>query len=157
MWDSYRTNPFDDLKSTSKSGFSASVQDLIKAMLSTSPSTKSQKAITPDFLRCMAQYTSSELENNAEDHMADLIIGAFFFAMRSCEYTIPKEPGSTITVRLGGVTFFDFQRKEIDHNHPYLLQVAVHVRILFEDQKNREKCETRTHWKSGDPVLCPVL
>ena len=162
MWDSYRRRPFDNPKSFSKSCFSASVQDLIKTMISISPSTKSQKAITPAFLRCMAQYTplelaSSEVENNAEDHMTDLINGAFFFAMRSCEYSIPKEPGSTITIRLGGVTFFDNQCKEIDHNHPYLLQVAVHVRILFEDQKNREMCETRTHRKLGDLVLCPVL
>ena len=89
--------------------------------------------------------------------MVYLIIGAFFFAKHSCKYAIPKEPGQTIIVRLGGVTFFDFQRKEIDHNHPHLLQVTVHVRLLFEDQKNREKCETRTHWKSVDPVLCPVL
>ena len=157
MWDNYRRRPFDDLKSSSKSGLSASVQDLIKAMISILPSTKSQKAITPAFLRCMARYTSSELENNTEDHMADLIIGAFFFAMRSCEYAIPKEPGRTITVRLGGVTFFDIQRKEIDCNHLHLLQVAVHVRLLFEDQKNREKCKTRTHRKSGDSALCPVL
>ena len=138
MCDSHRRCPFDNLKSSSKSGFSASVQDLIKAMMSTLPSTKSQKAITPAFLQCMAQYTSSELasfeiENNAEDHMTNFIIGVFFFAMRFYKYTIPQEPGSTITIGLGGVTFFDRQRKEIDHNHPYLLQVAVHVRILFED------------------------
>ena len=91
----------------------------------------------------MAQYTSSELENNAEDHMADLIIGAFFFAMRSCKYALPKEPGRTITIRLGGVTFFDIQHKEINQNHPHLLQIAVHVRLLFEDQKNKEKCERK--------------
>ena len=157
IWDNYRRRPFDDPESSSKSGFSASVQGLLKAMISTLPRTKSQKAITPAFLRCMAQYTSSELEINAEDHMADLIIGAFFFAMRSCKYAIPKKPGRTITIRLGGFTFFDIQRKEIDHNHLHLLQVAVHVRLLFEDQKNREKCKTRTHRKSGDSVLCPVL
>ena len=113
MWDNHRRRPFNDSKSFSKSGFSASVQDLIKVMMSTSPSTKSQKAITLVFLRCMAQYTSLELENNTEDHMTDLIIGAFFFTMRSCKNTISKEPGCTITVCLGGVTFFDFQRKEI--------------------------------------------
>ena len=50
MWDSNRRRPFDIPKSSNKSGFSASVQDLIKAMMSTSPSTKSQKAITPAFL-----------------------------------------------------------------------------------------------------------
>ena len=126
-------------------------------MISVLPSPKSQKAITPALLRCMAQHTSGTVENNAEDHMADLIIGAFFFAMRSCEYAIPKEVGRTITIRLGGISFFDRQRKEISHNHPHLLIIAIHVRILFEDQKNREKCETRTHRRSGDPVLCPVL
>ena len=50
MWDSHRWRPFDDTKSSSKFGFSASVKDLIKAMMSTSPSTKSQKVITPAFL-----------------------------------------------------------------------------------------------------------
>ena len=114
-----------------------------RKMISTLPSTKSQKAITPACLRCMAQYTSLELEKNAEDHMANLIIGAFFFAMRSCKYALPKEPGQTITIRLGGVTFFDIQHKEINQNHPHLLQIAVHVRLLFEDQKNKEKCERK--------------
>ena len=69
----------------------------------------------------MTRYTSLELENKAEDHIADLKIGAFFFTMCSCEYAIPKEPGRTITICLRGVTFFDIQRKEIDQNHPYLL------------------------------------
>ena len=65
--------------------------------------------------------------------MPNLIIGAFFFAMRSCEYAIPKDSGQTITIRLGGVTFFNIQRKEINQNHPHLLQIAVHVRLLFEE------------------------
>ena len=84
MRDSYGRHPFHYAESSSKSDFSANVQNLIKAMISISPSTKSQKAITPAFLRCMAQHTSHRLENSAEDHMVDLIIGAFFFAMRSC-------------------------------------------------------------------------
>ena len=138
MWDNYRKRPFHYSESSSKSGFSASLQDLIKAMISISPSTKSQKAITPAFLRCMAQYTSPRLENSAEDHMADLIIGTFFFAMRSCEYTIPKTLGRTITIRLGGVKFFNNQRKEINHNNPHLFQIAIHVRLLFEDKKMEE-------------------
>ena len=77
--------------------------------------------------------------------------------MRSCEYALPKELGRTITIHLGGVTFFDIQRKEITQNHPHLLHMAVHVRLLFKDQKNWEKCETRTHQRLGDVILCPVL
>ena len=82
IWDNYGRRPFHYSESSSKSGFSASVQDLIKAMISISPCTKSQKAITPAFLRCMTQHTAQRLENSAEDQMVDFIIGAFFFAMR---------------------------------------------------------------------------
>ena len=135
LWDHHGRRPFYHPESSSKSRFSTNIQDLIKAMISVSPSPKSQKAITPALLRCMAQHTSGTVENNAEDHMADLIIGAFFFAMRSCEYVSPKEVGRTITIRLGGISFFNNQRKEISHSHPHLLCVAIHVRILFEDQK----------------------
>ena len=77
--------------------------------------------------------------------------------MQPCKYAIPKTMGRTITIRLGKVKYFDNQRNEINHNHPYLLQIEIHVRLLFEDQKNREKCETRTHRRSGDAILCPVL
>ena len=54
LWDNFLRRPFYYPLSFSKSGFSASVQDLIEAMISISPSTKSQKVITPAFLRCMA-------------------------------------------------------------------------------------------------------
>ena len=52
--DNYGRRPFHYPESSSKSGFSTNVQDLIKAMISISPSTKSQKAITLAFLRFMA-------------------------------------------------------------------------------------------------------
>ena len=78
MWDHHGRRPFYHPESSSKSGFSTNVQNLIKAMISVSPSPKSQKAITPALLRCMAQHTSGSVKNNEEDHMADLIIGAFF-------------------------------------------------------------------------------
>ena len=145
LWDHHGRRPFYHPESSSQSGFSTNVQDLIKAMISVSPSPKLQKAITPSLLRCMAQHTSGAVENNEEDHMADLIIGAFLFAMQSCKYASPKEVGRTITIFLRGISFFDKQQKEISHTHPILLSVAIHVRILFEDQENREKYETRTH------------
>ena len=87
----------------------------------------------------MAQCTCPGLENSAENHMVDLIIGAFFFAMRSCEYTIPTELEKTTTTQLGGVTFSNVQQKEINQNNLHLLQIAIHVRLLFEDQKNPGK------------------
>ena len=45
LWDNYGRSPFHYSESSNKSEFSASIQELIKAMVSMSPSTKSQKAI----------------------------------------------------------------------------------------------------------------
>ena len=90
MWDNFGRCPFYQRESTSKIEFSTGIQDLIKAMVSVSPSSKSQQTITPALLKYMAQHTVSILENNVEDYTADLIIGAFFFAVHSCEYRIPK-------------------------------------------------------------------
>ena len=105
----------------------------------------------------MASFVSCEMRNNSEDHATDLIIGAFFFAMRSCEFTKVTVPGKTITIRLGGVKFYTTERREIPHEHPRLIELAEYVWILFEDQKNREKCESRTQRRTNDLLLCPVL
>ena len=126
-------------------------------MMSVSPNPKSQKAVTPDLLRCMAVFTSVHVRNNEDDHTGDLLIGGFFFAMRSCEICKTSVPGRTVMVRLGGVTFFDKVRVEIHQDNPNLLELSFHVRVLFEDQKNRMKMDTRSQKKTGDPVLCPVL
>ena len=67
----------------------------------------------------MSQDTARILENNMEDHMVDLIIGVFFFAICLCEYAIPKTVRRTITIRLGGVKFFNNQRKEMNYDHPH--------------------------------------
>ena len=154
MLNNYRRRPFYYSESNSKSRFSLIVQDLIKAMISIPPSTKFQKAITPAFF---AQYTSSGLKNSADDHKVDLIIRAFFFAMCSCKYSIPKELERTITDCLGRVKIFDIQRKEINQNHPHLLQIAIHGRLLFEGKKIGEKYETRNHRRSRDVILCLIL
>jgi hypothetical protein len=38
-------------------------------------------------------------------HTADLVLGAFFFAMRSCEYTKTARPGRTKRIQMGGIVF----------------------------------------------------
>jgi len=126
-------------------------------MVSISPARRYQKAITPELLRCMATATSDNVYNNDEDHAADLIIGAYFFAMRSCEFSSVREVGRTVMIRLGGIRFFSQDFHPIPHDHPDLLELAMYVLVLFEDQKNRLKHDSRTQKKTGDPRLCPVL
>ena len=128
------------------------ITDLLSGMESISPSTQYQKVITPDLLRCMADYTADLILNSRDDHAADLIIGAFFFAMRSCEYTMSSRITKTITIRLGGIRFYTYDREPVPLNHPRLLQ-AHFVWVCFEDQKNRDKKETRTQERTKDPRL----
>ena len=89
--------------------------------------------------------------------MADLTIGAFFFAMRSCEYSTVKERGRTKLLTVANVKFYSKHRSELPHNDPDLESSAEFVTITFEDQKNKKKMETRTQQRTGDPALCPVL
>ena len=60
-------------------------------------------------------------------------------------------------IRLGGIRFFSQDFRVIPQDHPDLLELAVYVWVLFEDQKNRLKRDSRTQKKTRDPLLCPVL
>jgi hypothetical protein len=86
-----------------------------------------------------------------------LIVGAFFFAMRVCEYVKTPVPGKTKRVRLGCIHFLLRNRNRIPNNKPDLLAKAKFVPIVFEDQKNGERFEARVHEKTKDWFLCTVL
>ena len=86
------------------------IRDLLSRMESISPSTQFQKTMTPDLLQYMAEYTADVVLNARDDHTADLIIGAFFFAKRSCEFTKVSRITKTIMIRLGGIRFYTYDR-----------------------------------------------
>jgi hypothetical protein len=88
---------------------------------------------------------------------AELAIGGFFFACRSCEYLkVPQaEKKRTDILRLCCIRFFDEFGQEIKHSSPDL-ERAHCVSITFERQKKDEKMDTVTQIHSGDPLLCPV-
>jgi hypothetical protein len=130
---------------------------LLRAFENVDPPPKRQKAITPRLLRCLARYGStSRIVERSYDHAVDLIIAAFFFAMRSCEYTKTPKEGLTKRITLGNVTFRDDRKNIIKHSDPDLENKARYVTVRFEAQKNREKCDVRTQRSTGDYVLCPV-
>ena len=88
---------------------------------------------------------------------AQLGIGAFFFAMRSCEYLkVPaSEKKRTDVLRLRFIVFFDEEGKVIPHSSTHL-ERAHCVSITFERQKKDERIDTVTQIASGDALLCPV-
>ena len=105
----------------------------------------------------MASATSRDLLNDPEDQAVDIIIGVFFFAMRSCKFAEVPSAGRAVMIRTGGIRFYSNDYQLIPHHHPDLIELAAFVWVLFEDQKNRLKCDTRTQMKSHDPLLCPVI
>jgi hypothetical protein len=99
-----------------------------------------------------------DIQNSGEviQPSSGLIIAAFFFAMRSCEYTKPPKEGLTKRITLGNVTFRDCQKNIMKHWDPDLENKARYVMVRFEAQKNCEKRDVRTQRSTGDYVLCPV-
>jgi hypothetical protein len=112
----------------------------------------------PKFLRTFCAFLSTATSKTGDAstlaHVADLVLGAFIFAMRSCECTKLVPTGR---VRLGCFVFRTASRRVLLHSDPKLLHHAEHATILFEDQKNGKKMDARTHSRSGHKFLCPVL
>ena len=53
-----------------------------------------------------------------------------------------------MTMDMNGVTFLDINKQEIPHSHPGIA-LAVHVTILFADQKNRDKNARRSQKRTS--------
>ena len=111
---------------------------------------KQQAAITGSILRKFHQIATTKLEKA----MCDLFIGAFFFAMRSCEYLNVSGTRKTKILTVGNIRFFK-NKKELAHSDPRLHQAST-VSITFELQKKDTKHDTVTQYQSKDTLLCPV-
>ena len=116
--------------------------------------------VTPKLLRAIFRLFNNHVTSrwqSVDAHAADLLIAALFFAMRGCEYLKTPRPGRTKRITLGDLVFRDIDRRLIDHQHPELELLAITVTVTFRNQKNGKKMDTRTQYRSGDSVLCPVL
>eukprot|EP00957_Ditylum_brightwellii_P090795 6913946-Ditylum_brightwellii.AAC.1 len=93
---------------------------------------------------------------DSQQVVAQLSIGALFFACRSCEYLkVPQtEKRRTDVLRFRNIRFCR-NRREMKHNNPWI-EFADCVSITFEFQKNDERDNTVTQMVSGDVLLCPV-
>ena len=135
------------------------VRQLLKACNNKDPPKKQQRAITPKLLRAMFNLAGGGLELLRDTHqaiIAELAVIGFFYAMRSCELTNTPTEGRTKVIRLRGVKFRNKENDIIPHSSPEIKN-AEWVTVTFENQKNGMKMVSRTHQRSGDPVLCPVI
>jgi hypothetical protein len=106
----------------------------------------------------------NDKNNKLNEAIGQLLIGALFFAMRSCEYstTSNQEDKKTKLLCLRNIRIFSFSKEgymiTIQHSASLeTLQKADCVSITFENQKNGEKdaCITQ-HRTLPHKQLCPV-
>ena len=114
------------------------------------PAERPEKAITCRLLREIASVGETE-EDRA---VGQLTVGAFFFAMRSCEYSGVNGERRTKLLRIRNIQFYRGRRR-MHHNDRSLLS-ADSVAITFEFQKNDERDVTITQHCTHDATLCPV-
>ena len=115
--------------------------------------TRQQKALPLIVLWAIAKNRST-FENIA---LGQLFIGAFFFAMRSCEYlrtNIAEEQRRTKTLCVRNLRFF-LKGTKPDYL-AFSLPFAATITVTFEFQKSDERNESVTMFRSCDPTLCPV-
>ena len=126
------------------------LQRQLRGYRATDPAEKRQIAISGSVLREFYRLSLSAMDKVR----CELFIGAFFFAMRSCEYLSVQGKRKTKLLCIRNVKFFQGKRV-VKHSDP-LLHLASSVSITFEEHKRGSKGDTITHHRTKDSVLCPV-
>ena len=90
-----------------------------------------------------------------DEAMGQLVCGAFFFGMRSCEYLTVSGTRKTKRLRIRNIRFFKNNLPLTDKRNP-VLRYADTVSVTFEFQKNKQKNITVSQPRSGKEI-CPVI
>ena len=115
------------------------------------PATKHQKALPVRIFTSLWRNKGSHIDTA----IGELTTFAFFFALRSCEYTSVSSPGKTQRIRISDVQFFT-EKTKIPNTDPSIPIKATTVSITFRNQKNGEKMAVITHHRTNKE-LCPVV
>ena len=115
------------------------------------PTTKHQKAILKNLVLHIYKGKNTHL-NTA---IGQLVVGAFFFNMRSCGYstTHKREGNLTRILQKGDIRFYR-ECHELSHNSG-ILHLDDKVSQTFHTQKNGVKNATVTQWRTAT-TLCAV-
>ena len=129
--DNGKTNPTKD----EDGDLTRVLSRLYRAFRNKDPNPKQQKALPAQVLAVMYKNKQTETQRA----IGQLGIGAFFWAMRSCEYLkVPQaEKRRTDILRLRNVRFF-LKGVLLGHDDPQC-EFATSVAIIFEFQKKDEK------------------
>jgi hypothetical protein len=146
---------FDDPRNTEVGGApSRFLQRQYRCYKTLDKNVEQQKAITASILLDMHEHATMPFATAAEKAASELAIGAFFFAMRSCEYTDVTGSRRTKPLRLKNLRFFR-NNKVMDLLDP-ALSLATAISITFEYQKTDVRSETVHQHATSLDILCPV-
>ena len=150
----FRTHGFADPGNDANGYQHTTIARMIRGFTDADNPTTKQPALALQVFRTLQKSASTHMEQA----IADLACGALFFGMRSCEYLwVPGKPSrrKTKKLRLRNLVFRNNGRV-IHHTAGLhaLLQASM-ISITFENQKNGEKMETVTQYRS-DLDMCPV-
>jgi hypothetical protein len=115
------------------------------------PPAKRQKAVSLNVLLLLYDQATTPADTAA----ADLAMGGFFFACRSCEYLRVTGARRTKTLQVGDIQFRQ-GRSVLPHSSPDLHRADT-VSLTFRDQKNRDKMATRSAWRTDHHKADPVV
>jgi len=123
------------------------------------PGEKQQKALPVSVYREMhRQANKSGLV--LDKSIAWLQTIAYFWCMRSCEYSDVEGERRTKTLCVRNFLFFDIDNRDISREYGNLSREAYTVSITFEFQKKEVRNDTISHQLSGDKTdqgeMCPV-
>ena len=122
-----------------------------KAYRNQDPPPRQQKALPGCVLLRLYKNKSTERTKA----IADLCTGAFFFAMRSCEYlSVNGNDRKTKRLKLHNLRFF-IKGKILSHSSSDIIRANA-IAITFKDQKNDHRNDTITMHSSPHKLLCPV-
>jgi hypothetical protein len=129
------------------------LREQIKGYASIDPAAQPQAALPLDFFRYQLEHRTS---SPVQIILATLLSGAFFFAMRSCEYLQVSGIERKTKLLIVGDIIFHRHGLVLPHSHPSL-HLSDTISIVFRFQKNDNRDEKVTQHRSGDPLLCPVI
>jgi hypothetical protein len=130
-----------------------------KGMRNLDPGEKQQKALPVSVYRELHRQ-AAESGLLIDRTIAWLQTIAFFWCMRSCEYSDVQGERRTKTLCVRNFRFFDKLNRDISSNYQDLHEHVVTVSITFEFQKKEVRNDTISHQRSGDSIgdgkMCPV-
>ena len=148
----FRTNLRNDPRHDATGADDPLLKLQLQGYKSVDPGVRQQQALKAGFIRqCYHRATTPR-----QRAIATLIIIAYFFAMRSCEFSVTSGTRKTKPIHLGGIVFKRRNNSIIPHSSREIFS-AFAVSFTFRDQKNREKMETVSQEGGNDPLLNPVI